>query len=168
MADPLGTIGIAPRVQSDMDIALGGGPDFLTRLRQLGDARDTAAKAQAELRLGEAAKAAFEKAEQMKAAAEDAYVKAGHDLADATRKAEDARAQAKATIADANKRSADADQRLATAERAEQEVMKERARVRTVEKAAVAAKDAAAAVKEKFEAKLARLRAGLDEILAED
>ena len=116
MPDPTGTIGMAPRVQSDMDLALGGGPDFLTRLRQLGDARDAAAKAQAELRLGEAAKAAFEKAEQMEKAAEEAYVNAGHDLADAARKAEDARAQAKAIIADANKRSADADQRLATAD----------------------------------------------------
>ena len=28
MADPLGTIGIAPRVQSDMDIALGRRPGF--------------------------------------------------------------------------------------------------------------------------------------------
>ena len=112
MADPLGTIGIAPRVQSDMDIALGGGPDFLARLRQLGDARDAAAKAQAELRLGEAAKSALEKAEQMKAAAEDAYMKAGHDLADAARKAEDARVQAKAIMADAAARSADADKRL--------------------------------------------------------
>ena len=35
MADPLGTIGIAPHVQSDMDLALGAGPDFLARLRQL-------------------------------------------------------------------------------------------------------------------------------------
>ena len=60
MADPLGTIGIAPRVQSDMDIALGAGPDFLARLKQLGDARDAAAKAQAELRLGEAAKSALD------------------------------------------------------------------------------------------------------------
>jgi hypothetical protein len=46
MADPTGTIGMAPRTPNDMDVALAGGPDFLTRLRQLGDARDAAAKAQ--------------------------------------------------------------------------------------------------------------------------
>jgi hypothetical protein len=97
----------------------------------------------------------------MKAAAEAAYIKAGHDLADAARRVEDARAQAKAIIADANKRSADADQRLATAERAESDVLKERARVRTVEKAAMA-------VKEDFESRLDRLRAKLEQIQAED
>jgi hypothetical protein len=92
---------------------------------------------------------------------EDAYIKAGHDLADATEKVEKAREQARAIIADATARSADADQRQAAVKRAEQDVMKERAVVRAAEKAA-------AAVRKDFEARLARLKAGLDEIIAED
>jgi hypothetical protein len=160
MNDPTGTIGIAPRVQSDMDVALGGGPDFLARLKQLGDARDAAAKAQAELRLGEAAKSAFEKAEQMKAAAEDAYIKAGQDVFDSTRKVEEARAQAKDILADAAARSADADKRLAAAEQAEQEVMKERAVVRAAERAA-------ATTKREYETRRAGLSAKIDRLVAE-
>jgi hypothetical protein len=68
---------------------------------------------------------------------------------------------AKDIIADANKRSADADQRLATAERAENDVMEERARVRMVEKAAMA-------VKTDFESRVARLRAKLKQLQADD
>ena len=96
----------------------------------------------------------------MKAAAEDAYIKAGHDLADAARKAEDARAQAKAIIADAAARSADADKRLAAVERAEQDVMKERALVRTAEKAA-------ATTKKDYEDKKANLQAKIERFIAE-
>ena len=169
MADPLGTIGIAPRPPStDLDLAADGGPVFMDRLRLLGEAKDAAARALRELKLGEKAADAFKRADQMKKAAEDALVNAGQDVFDAARKAEEARALAKAIIADANKRSADAEARLATVERAEQDVMKERALLRAAEKSAAAASSAAAAVKKKFEAKLAGLKAGLDEILAED
>jgi hypothetical protein len=173
MPDPTGSQGIVPRPPpTDVDLAMDGGPSLIERMDALSKAKQAADRALADLKLGQAAKSALEKAEQMKAAAEDAYVKAGHDLADATRKVEEARAQAKAimadadkrskaTIADADKRSADADQRLAAAEKAEQDVMKERAIVRAAEKAA-------AAVKKDFETRLARLQAGLDELLAED
>jgi hypothetical protein len=158
--DPTGTIGMAPRTMGDTDIALAGGPGFMDRLRQLGEQRDAAARALADLKLGEAAKDAFEKAEQMKAAAEDAYIKAGHDLADAARKVEDGRTQAKAILADAAARSADADQRLAVAEQAEQTLLKERAIVRATEKAA-------AAVKKDYETKRATLSAKIDRLIAE-
>jgi hypothetical protein len=170
MPDPTGSQSIVPRPPpTDVDLAMDGGPSLIERMDALSKAKQAADRALADLKLGQAAKSALEKAEQMKAAAEDAYVKAGHDLADATRKVEEARAQAKAimadadkrskaTIADADKRSADADQRLAAAE---QDVMKERAIVRAAEKAA-------AAVKKDFETRLARLQAGLDELLAED
>jgi hypothetical protein len=176
MPDPVGTQGITPRPPStDMEVAADGGPGFMERLQSLAEVKNAADRAVRELRLGEAAKSALAKAEQlkgdaadalekaeaMKKAAEDALVKAGQDVFDATRKVEEAREQAKAIIADANKRSADADQRLATAEQAEQDVMKERALVRAAEKEA-------AVVKKKFETKLANLQAGLDEILAED
>jgi hypothetical protein len=158
--DPTGTIGMAPRTMGDTDIALAGGPGFMARLQQLGEQRDAAAKALAELKLGQTAKAAFEKAEQMKAAAEDALVKAGQDVFDATRKAEDARAQAKAIIADATARSAEADKRLAAVERAEQDVMKQRALVRAAEKAA-------AAVKKDYETRRTTLSAKIDRLIAE-
>jgi hypothetical protein len=58
MADPTGTIGMAPRTMGDTDIALEGGPGFIDRLKSLGEAKDAAAKALAELKLGEAAKSA--------------------------------------------------------------------------------------------------------------
>jgi hypothetical protein len=173
MADPLGTQGIVPRPPStDMDVAAEGGPGFMERLQSLAEVKNAADRAMADLKLGEAAKTALKKAEQLKAdaadalakaeqmkkAAEDALVKAGQDVFDATRKVEEARVQAKAIIADANKRSAEADKRLATAEKAETDVLEGRA-------AARAAETAATAVKEKFEAKLVRLRAGLNEII---
>ena len=176
MADPLGTQGIVPRPpSSDMEVAADGGPGFMERLQSLAEVKNAADRAVREMRLGEAAQAALakaeqlkadaadalERAEQMKAAAEAAYVKAGHDLADAARKVEDAREQARAIIADATARSAEADQRQAAVKRAEQDVMKERAVVRAAEKAA-------AAVRKDFETRLARLQAGLDELLAED
>src|SRR5271156_1971411 len=161
MADPLGTIGIAPRPPStDLDLAADGGPVFMDRLRLLGEAKDAAARALRELKLGEKAADAFKKAEQMKKAAEDALVNAGQDVFDAARKAEEARALAKAIIADANKRSADAEARLATVERAEQDVMKERALVRATEKAA-------ATTKKDYEVKKANLQAKLDRLIVE-
>jgi hypothetical protein len=161
MPDPTGTIGMAPQRPNDIDIALAGGDAFMARVKQLGEARISAANALAELKLGEAAKSAFEKASQMKAAAEEAVVKAGQEVFDAARKVEEARVQAKAIVADADKRSAEADKRLASAEQAEQELMKNRAVVRAAEKTA-------AAVKKKFETKLAKLHAGLNQFLAED
>ena len=176
MNDPLGNQGITQRPPStDMEVAADGGPGFMERLQSLAEVKNAADRAVKELQLGEAAKSALAKAEQlkgdaadalakaeqMKAAAEDAYIKAGHDLADATEKVEKAREQARAIIADATARSADADQRQAAVKRAEQDVMKERAVVRAAEKAA-------AAVRKDFEARLARLKAGLDEIIAED
>jgi hypothetical protein len=163
--DPTGTIGMAPRTMGDTDIALAGGPGFMARLQQLGEQRDAAAKALAELKLGEKAADAFKKAEQMKKAAEDALVKAGQDVFDATRKAEETHAEARAVLANAAARSADADQRSAAVdkrieavERAEQDVMEERTRVRAVEKAA-------AAIRRDYETRLARLKVGLDEII---
>jgi flotillin len=114
----------------------------------------------AELRLGEAAKSALEKAERMKAAAENALVKAGHEVFDATRRVEDARAQAKAIIAEATARSAEADKRLAAADQAEQDLLKERAVVRAAEKAA-------ASTKREYEAKRAGLSAKVDRLIAE-
>jgi hypothetical protein len=176
MPDPTGTLGTTPRPPStDMEVAADGGPGFLERLQTLAEVKNAADRAVKELQLGEAAKSAFaksellkadaadalERAEQMKAAAEAAYVKAGHDLADAARKVEDARVQAKAIIADATRRSAEADQRQAAVGQAERDLMKERALVRAAEKAA-------AAVKEDFESRLARFRAKLDQIQAED
>lgn len=160
MPDPTGTIGMAPQRPNDIDIALVDGAAFAARLKQLSDQRDAAANALAELRLGETAKSAFEKAEQMKAAAADAYVKAGHDLADAARKADEARATARAIIADANKRSAEVDKRLAVVERAEQDLMKERAVVRAAEKAA-------AAVKKKYEIRKANIETKITQLIAE-
>ena len=174
--DPIGTQGIVPRPPStDMEVAADGGPGFMERLQSLAEVKNAADRSLRELKLGEAAKSALAKAEQlkgdaaealakveqMKKAAEDALVKAGQDVFDATRKVEEARERAKAIIAEAAARSADADQRLVAAEQAEQDVMKERAVVRAAERAA-------AAVKKKFETKLARLQAGLDELLAED
>jgi hypothetical protein len=160
MPDPTGTIGMAPQRPNDIDIALAGGDAFMARVKQLGEARISAANALADLKLGEAAKSALEKAEQMKAAAEEAYIKAGHDLADAARKADEARATARAIIADANKRSADVDKRQAAVERAEQDVMKERARIRAVEKAA-------ATTKKDYEVKKANLQAKIERLIAE-
>lgn len=176
MADPLGTQGIVPRPpSSDMEVAADGGPGFMERLQSLAEVKNAADRAVREMRLGEAAQAALAKAEQlkadaadalakaeqMKAAAGDALVKAGQEVADAARKVDEARVRAKAIIADAAAQSAAAEQRMAAAERAEQDVMKERAIVRAAEKAA-------AAVKKDFEGRLARLQVGLDEILAED
>jgi hypothetical protein len=160
MPDPTGSIGMAPQRPNDIDIALVDGAAFAARLKQLSDQRDAAANALADLKLGEAAKDAFEKAEQMKAAAADAYVKAGHDLADAARKADEARATARAIIAEAAARSADADKRLASAEQAELDLMKERARVRAVEKAA-------ATTKKDYEVKKANLQAKIERLIAE-
>jgi hypothetical protein len=169
MPDPLGSQGIVPRPPStDMDTAAEGGPGFMERLQSLAEVKNAADRAVREMRLGEAAQAALAKAEQlkadaadvlakaeqMKAAAGDALVKAGQEVADAARKVEEARVRAKAIIADAAAQSA-------AAEQAEQTLMKERAVVRAAEKAA-------AAVKKDFEGRLARLQAGLDEILAED
>jgi hypothetical protein len=147
----------------------------MERLQSLAEVKNAADRALADLKLGEAAKTALKKAEQLKAdaadalvkveamkkAAEDALVKAGQDVADMARKVEDARVQAKAIIADATARSADADRRSAAAGQAEQDLMKERAVVRAAERAA-------AAVREDFESRLARLRAKLEQIQAED
>jgi hypothetical protein len=147
----------------------------MERLLSLAEVKNAADRALRELNLGEAAKSALVRAEQMKAdaadalekaeatkkAAEDALVKAGQDVFDATRKVERAQAQAKTIMADAAARSADADKRLAAAGQAEQDLMKERALVRAAEKAA-------AVVKKDFESRLARLRAKLDQIRAED
>ena len=143
MADPLGNQGITPRPPStDMDSRRGRRPGFMERLQSLAEVKNAADRAVREmrwvrrrnLRLAKAeqlkadAADALAKAEEMKEAAEDALVKAGQDVFDATRKVEDARVQAKAIIADAAAQSAAAEQRMAAVERAEQDVMKERAR----------------------------------------
>jgi hypothetical protein len=100
------------------------------------------------------------RANQLKTVAEDEYIRVGHAVADAAEKVEQARVQAKAIVADAAARSADADKRLAAVERAEQDVMKERALVRAAEKAA-------ATTKKDYEVKKANLQAKIERLIAE-
>jgi hypothetical protein len=77
MNDPLGNQGITQRPPStDMEVAADGGPGFMERLQSLAEVKNAADRAVKELQLGEAAKSALAKAEQLKGDAADALAKA--------------------------------------------------------------------------------------------
>jgi hypothetical protein len=62
MADPTGTVGLPITEQGDLALATKGGPKFMARLQQLGDATDRHEEALAQLRLGQEAVAALKEA----------------------------------------------------------------------------------------------------------
>jgi hypothetical protein len=74
MTDPTGTAGAVK--ESDLMLATQGGPRFMTRLQQLGDATDKHEQAFAQLEIGQSAVAAFNQAQHKLAEAE-------HKLAEA-------------------------------------------------------------------------------------
>jgi hypothetical protein len=88
MTDPTGTAGAVK--ESDLMLATQGGPRFMARLEQLGDATDKHEQAYAKFQIGESAMAAFNQAQQRLAEAE-------HKVAEA----EALRKQAAKTLAEA-------------------------------------------------------------------
>ena len=95
MSDPIGTQGMVGGPRGDMDIALEGGSNFMDRLKQLGDARDAAAKASKELALGKAimaaqaeAKANLAQSKTIRASAEADSKAAAHEAANVRARAQ--------------------------------------------------------------------------------
>jgi hypothetical protein len=88
MSDPTGTLG-GRSPASDVDIAMSGGGDFMARLKQLGDAKDAAARALAELKLAKTAQATMAEADAKRRSADDASQLAQKALADAQAQATD-------------------------------------------------------------------------------
>jgi protein-tyrosine-phosphatase len=109
MVDPTGTSGAVQ--QSDLMLATQGGPRFMARLEQLGDATDKHEQAFAKLEIGQSAVAAFNQAQHELASAaasrklaEAERSQAAKTLAEAQANAKaDAKAAAKAQAVEADK-----------------------------------------------------------------
>ncbi len=104
MTDPTGTQGL-DRKTNDLDIAFGGGADFMARLKALLEAKDAADLSLSQLNLGNDVMAALGAAQLQKQQATELREQAAKVLANASKDAATAIAtandQAKALVADA-------------------------------------------------------------------
>ncbi len=87
MADPVGTVGAAKGMDSDLVLATRGGAGFMARLQQLGDAADRLEQAAARARIGDNIQGALAQAEGKLKAASDTQASAEAVLDDARSKA---------------------------------------------------------------------------------
>jgi chromosome segregation ATPase len=150
MADPIGSIGVTAAQDIDLALATKGGPKFMARLQQLGNATDRHEQAFAKLQVGESVKAAFDQAQRKLAEAESTRNQAAKELADA-------RAKADAQIVKANAQRAEADQVVAKANALQSEVDERLNQIAAREQAATEA----IAKAERAKADAERLRADL-------
>jgi hypothetical protein len=166
MADPTGTVGAAK--ENSFEVATTGGPRFIARLEQLGDATDKHERALAQLELGQSAAAAFTQARQELAAAErnKAEAEALRNQAAKTLDKADAAAKAKAVEADRIVANAKALQRQAD-QRAKQIEERERVATEAIAEAKRAQADANR-VRGDFQSRIDNLRASMREIAAAD
>ena len=160
MSDPTGTLGAA-RPVSDVDIAMSGGADFMSRLKQLGDAKDAAARHWPSLRLAKTAQAAMADADSKRKSADDALQTAQKTLADAQAKAteivQDAQGRVMHVKAEAQ---AAAEQKVAEAETERKRTLLEASDIR--KDAAKALADAKQKLKETEAARLTAKKAADD------
>jgi hypothetical protein len=164
--DPTGTVGTAADYSQDADLKLAtrGGPRFMQRLQQLGEATDRHEQAFAQLRLGQDAAAALKDASKEREAAETDRTAAAAELLNAKREAADILADANAQRAAAQGLRRDAEEKLRSVQEKEQQA----AEAGEVARGAVARADAArrkADAREKdFASRIDRLQAVLREI----
>jgi hypothetical protein len=95
MADPMGTAGAVK--ENILDVATAGGPRFMDRLRQLGDATDKHDQAFEKLGIGQSAVAAFNQSQQKLAEAETKLAEADAMRSQAAKTLANADADAKAS-----------------------------------------------------------------------
>jgi hypothetical protein len=153
MSDPVGTVGTPPHRQvefADLESALKGGDDFSARIKEIHAARVAHEAAFAELRIGNDARAALDRAARLM------------DEAAAARTA------AKAAVANAKKEAAEITSRVRRDESAAQAAREEAeatlTRAQTAEREAVAAKQRAEQIQKDFSGKIARLNELLREM----
>lgn len=157
--DPTGTVG--GRQTGDMDLALDGGPRFDDRLRELAKAKDDAARALKELRLGKDTVAALRDAQAQREAAGQLRANADQVMVSAQNEAAKIVAGAKATAASLEKAAKDvadvaAAKALSVRDSAEDLFQRASAKAKEVEAAAAAKMSAAQSLFEQAKAELAK------------
>jgi hypothetical protein len=165
MADPTGTMGRAHESAPDLALATLGGPKFMERLSQLGEAADRNERTLARLQLGQEVETAYRlAAEQVEVAKRD-RANAATELADAERKAADILAAADADRASAQEHLRDAEEHLRVAQDKEQRAIAAGDAVRQAVAKAEAAQREAKAAEKKFTDKINRLKAELAQVM---
>jgi hypothetical protein len=157
MADPTGTVGLTNESAPDLALATRGGPKFMQRLQQLGDAADRHEQALQQLALGQEAAAAFRNAaEQLEAAKRDRMA-AAQELVNARRAASDILADAATERATAQDLRRAAEAQLSSAQDRERQAIE-------AGEAAKAAQRKAEAAEKKFNDKISRLKSELAKV----
>jgi hypothetical protein len=166
MADPTGTVGLpANEPAPDLALATRGGPKFMARLQQLGDATDRHEEALAQLRLGQEAEAALKEAAEQREAAKADRATAAKELADAKRDAAAIRADAARVREAAATTLADAERVAAGIQDKERQATEADAAARQAATKAAAAQREAKAAEKKFTDKIDRLQAELRAVM---
>jgi hypothetical protein len=164
MTDPTGTAGAVK--ESDLALATQGGPRFMARLEQLGDATDKHEQAFAQLEIGQSAVAAFNQAQQKLAEAEHLRKLAEAERNQASKTLAEAQANAKAA---AKAQAVEADQIVAKQRQVDKHLKqaeaREQAAIEAIAKAERAQADATR-LREDLQGRTDSLLASMREIAA--
>jgi hypothetical protein len=164
-ADPVGTQGQKP--QTDIDIAMLGGDDFTARLASLAVAKEEAAKALQRLKLGTDIVAMRDDAQRKLQVAEDTKAAADSYAARVRKEADDYFAATTKDIDDHSTRRRRALKAACdAAEEAKQNAVDDHAAAKSARAAAKQSAAEAADLKQLYERKVAKLKAGLADALA--
>jgi hypothetical protein len=159
MADPTGTVGAPQGKESDLAVVTTGGPKFMQRLQQLGDATDRHEQALARLNLGHEVEAALATATELRKTAEIDRAAAAQELVNARREAADIRNAAAQERASVAATLADAEVHLRGAHDREQRAIEADHAARQAATKAEAAQREAKAAKKTLDDKVTRLQA---------
>jgi DNA repair exonuclease SbcCD ATPase subunit len=164
MVDPTGTAGVIK--ESSLDLAVKGGPKFMARLQQLGDAADRHDAAYAKLGIGDSAVSVFNNAQQKLAEAERKVAEADALRAQAAKTLSEAQANAKAN---AKAQAVEADKIVALQRQVEKHLKQAEAREQAATEAIAKAERAqadATRLREDLQGKTDSLLASMREIAA--